>query len=217
MPPRCPSHHTTPNAQAILIFGTRICIPRAYPASRPFYVYRSFTYVKEDSNEIIENKINCKKKIHTSVNNRIKSETKGIENNNEEESKPKFGGKIKLKSEKENSKTVVGRNPNDFTPIPNDSNLFQKAKNVQNRKTNPYKEIPSLFSIPTHNRFQILENPTLQTQDSNENRKDKETIMTGISYDSELPEELKNDLIKRLESRKTHISNETTEIRNKNS
>ena len=82
------------------------------------------------------------------------------------------------------------------------TNLSQKAKNVQNTKTNPYKEIPSLISIITQNRFQILENPTLQTQDSNEKREDEETKMTGILYNSKLTE-LKNDLNKRIESRKT--------------
>ena len=48
-------------------------------------------------------------KIQTSVNNQIKSETKDIENN-KKELKPKFGGKIKLKSERENGKTMIGRN-----------------------------------------------------------------------------------------------------------
>ena len=51
----------------------------------------------------------------------------------------------------------------------------------------------------------------------NENRKDRETVKTDIFYNSKLLEELKNDLNKRLESRKTQILNETTEIRNKNS
>ena len=108
---------------------------------------------KEDNNEIIRHKINCDNEILTSVNNRIMSETKNIENNNKEESKPKFGGKIKLKSERENGKTRVGKNPNNFTHIYNNSNLSQKAKNVQNPKTNPSKQIPSLFSIPIHNRY----------------------------------------------------------------
>ena len=115
---------------------------------------------KGDSNEIIRNKINCDNEIVTSVNNRIKSETKNIENNNKEESKPKFGGKIKLKSERENGKTRVGKNPNYFNQIYNDSNLSQKAKNVQNPNISPSKEIPSWFSISIHNRFQILENFT---------------------------------------------------------
>ena len=39
----------------------------------------------------MENEINSNNKILTSVNNRIKSETKGIENNNKE-SKPKYWG-----------------------------------------------------------------------------------------------------------------------------
>ena len=41
--------------------------------------------------------------------------------------------------------------------------------------------------------------------------------MTGICYNSKLPEELKNDLNKRFEHRKTQIVNEATETRNKNS
>ena len=32
-----------------------------------------------------------------------------------------------------------------------------------------------------------------------ENRKDRETVKTNIFYNSKLPEELKNDLIKRLD------------------
>ena len=63
---------------------------------------------KKDGNEISENKMNHK--IQNSVDNRIKSETKGIENNNKE-LKPKSRGKIKLKSERENSKTIVGKQP----------------------------------------------------------------------------------------------------------
>ena len=68
---------------------------------------------KEDSSGISENKINCDNKISTSGNNRIKSVAKSIENNNKEV-RPKFGGKIKLKSERENGKTMIGRNLNDF-------------------------------------------------------------------------------------------------------
>ena len=70
-------------------------------------------------------------KIQTRVDNRIKSETKGIENNNKE-LKPKFGGKIKLKSERENSKTVVGRNLNDFNQANENLGPYQKTRNVQN-------------------------------------------------------------------------------------
>ena len=138
---------------------------------------------KEDSNGIMENKINSYNKILTSVNNRIKSETKGAENNNKE-SKPKFGGEIKLKSVRENGKSVVGRNPNDFTQTQtyNNSNLSQKVKSVKNAKANPYKDIPSLFSIPIHNRFQILENHTLKTQDSNKNRNNRETVDRYFLY-----------------------------------
>ena len=68
----------------------------------------------EDNKKIMENKINSNNKILTIANSRIKAETKGIENNNKK-SKPKFGGKIKLKNQRENGKTAVGRNPNDFT------------------------------------------------------------------------------------------------------
>ena len=132
---------------------------------------------KGDSNGISENKWNSK--IQTSINNRIKSETKGIKKNNKE-LKTKFGGKMKLKSEEENSKTVVGRNPNDFNEANENSGPSQKTKDVKNPKTHPYKEIPGLLSIPIHNRSQILENLTLQTQDNNENQGCKETIMTRI-------------------------------------
>ena len=150
---------------------------------------------KEISNEIMENKINSNNKILTSVNNRIKVEIISIENNTKK-SKPKFGGKIQLKNERVNGKNVVGRNTNDFTQTYNDSNLSQKTKNVLNPKANPYKEISSLFSLPTYDRFKILENPTLQTENSNENREDKGTIMTGILYNSKLPEELKKTRLK---------------------
>ena len=44
---------------------------------------------KEDSNGIMENETNSNNKILSSVNNRIKSETEGIENDNKE-LKPKF-------------------------------------------------------------------------------------------------------------------------------
>ena len=99
---------------------------------------------------------------------------------------------------------MVERNLNDFTQTYNDSNLSQKSRNVQNSKANPFKVIPSLYSNPPHNRSQILDNPTLQTQDSNENREDEETI-TGIFYNSKLPEELKNDRNKRLECKKPKL------------
>ena len=80
---------------------------------------------KEENDKIMENKINSNNKILTSVNNRFKSGMKGIENNNKE-LKPKFGGKIKLKSERENGKTMLGRNLNDFVQADNDSNLPHK-------------------------------------------------------------------------------------------
>ena len=80
---------------------------------------------KEDSNGIIENKINSNNKILTSVNNRIESETKFIENNYKK-LKPNFGGKLKLKSGRENGKAVVGRNLNDFTQTNADLNPSQK-------------------------------------------------------------------------------------------
>ena len=47
--------------------------------------------------------------------------------------------------------------------------------------------------------------------------KNKEIITTRIFHNGELPEGLKNDLSKKLESRKIQTSNEATEIRNKNS
>ena len=98
---------------------------------------------------------------------------------------------------------MIGRNPKDFTQTDHDLNTSQKAKikkKASQISLNPYNEIPSLFSIPTHNRFQILENPTLQTEDSNdksekasqssdrirdldyENRKDRETVKTNIFF-----------------------------------
>ena len=49
----------------------------------------------------------------------------------------------------------------------------------------------------------------------NENRKDEETIMPGIFYNSKLPGKLKKDLDKKLKSRETQTLIETTEIRNK--
>ena len=84
---------------------------------------------KEDNDKIMENKINSNNKILTGVNNRIKSGTKGIESSNEE-SKPQCWRKIKLKTERENCKTMVGRNLNDFIQTDHDLNLSQKAKNV---------------------------------------------------------------------------------------
>ena len=74
---------------------------------------------KEDNNKTMKNKINSNNKILTSVNNRIKAKTKSIENNNEE-LKPKFWGKIKLKSRRKIGKTVVGRNRSHITRL----NLF---------------------------------------------------------------------------------------------
>ena len=142
---------------------------------------------KEDAYEIIENRINGDNKILTRVNNQIKSGMKYVENNNKE-LKPKFGGEIILKSETEYGKIMVGKNPNDFTQKYKDSNLSRKAKHVQNPKINPYKGIPSMFSIPIYNRFQILENRTLQTQDSNENQENEETLTTTFFYISKLPE-----------------------------
>ena len=122
---------------------------------------------KNDSNGISENKLNSQ--IKTSANNQIKSETKDIENNNKE-LKPKFGGKIKLKSERENGITTIGRNLNNFNQAKENPGPSQKTKNVQNPKENTNKGIPGLFSIPIYNRFQIVDNPTLQTQDNNENQ-----------------------------------------------
>ena len=51
---------------------------------------------KEDSNGIMENKINSNNKILNSLNNRIKSERKGIANNTTK-LKLKFGEKNKIK------------------------------------------------------------------------------------------------------------------------
>ena len=169
---------------------------------------------KEDSSRISENKLN--NKIQTKAKNQIKSETKNIENNNKE-LKPKFGGKIKLKSERENGKTTIGRNLNNFNQAKKNPGPSQKTKDVQNPKENPNIEIPNLFSIPIYNRFQILANLTPQTQDNNENQGNEEIITTSIFYNGEVPEELKNDLNKKLESRKMQTSNVTTQIRNKNS
>ena len=169
---------------------------------------------KKDSSGISENKRN--RKTQTSVNNRINSEKNRIENNNKQ-LKPRFGRKIKLKSERENGKTIIGRNLNDFNQNKENPAPFQKSQNVQNPIINPYKEIPSLFSIPTYNRFQILENPTPQTQDNNEDQESEETMTTRIFYNGKVPEELRNDLNKKLESRKTQTSNGTSDIRNKNS
>ena len=169
---------------------------------------------KEHSSEINKNKLNSK--IQTSVNNRTKSETKGIENDNKE-LKPKFGGRIKLKSERENGKTMIERNLNDLNQANENRSPCQKTQNTQNSKENSNKEIPSLFSIPVYNRFQILDNFTLQTHHSNKNQENEEIITTRIFYIAELPEELKNDLSKKLESRKIQTSNGTSDIRNKNS
>ena len=101
-------------------------------------------------------------KTQTSVNNRIKSETNDIENNNKQ-LKPKFGGKIKLKSERENGKTMIGKNLNDFNQTKENPDPPQKTQNIQNSKENSNKEIPILFSIPVYNRFQILDNHSAAT------------------------------------------------------
>ena len=134
---------------------------------------------EEDINEIIENKINCDNKISTSGKNQIESETKGIKNNNKEV-RPKFGGKIKSKSERENGKTMIGRNLNDFNQAKENPGPSQETKNVRNPNEKPNKEIPSLFGIPIYNRFQIQENINLQNQDKNENQDDEKTIMTSF-------------------------------------
>ena len=84
------------------------------------------------------------------MNIRIKSETKNIENNNKE-LKPRFGGKIKFKSERENGKTTIGRNLNDFNQAKENPGPSQKTRNAQNPKENFNKEILSLFSIPIKN------------------------------------------------------------------
>ena len=62
---------------------------------------------KENSNGISENEMISK--IQKNLNGRIKTGTKRRENNNKE-SKPKFGAKIKLKSGRENDKTMLGKN-----------------------------------------------------------------------------------------------------------
>ena len=111
---------------------------------------------------------------------------------------------------------MIGRNLNNINQAKENPGPSQKTKEIQNPKENTNKEIPNLFSIPIYNRFQILENPTPQTQDNNENQENEE-IITRIFYNGEVPEELKTDLNKKLESRKIQTSNETTEIRNKKS
>ena len=92
-----------------------------------------------------------------------------------------------------------------------------RTQNTQNSKENSNKEIPNLFSIPVYNRFQILDNLTLQSQHNNENQENEEIITTSIFYNAKLPKELKNNLSKKLESRKIQTSNGTSDIRNKNS
>ena len=96
---------------------------------------------------------------------------------------------------------MIGRNLNDLNQANENPSPSQKKKNTQNSKENSNEEIPSLFSISVYNRFQILDNFTLQTQHSNENQENEE-ITTRIFYNAELPEELKNDLSKKLESKK---------------
>ena len=95
---------------------------------------------------------------------------------------------------------MIGRNLKDLNQENENPNPPQKTQNIQNSK-----EIPSLFSIPVYNRFQILDNLTLQSQHNNENQENEEIITTRIFYNAKLPEELKNNLSKKLESRK--ISN----------
>ena len=77
---------------------------------------------------------------------------------------------------------MIGRNLNDFNQGKENPGPSKETKNVQNPKENPNKEIPSLFSIPIHNKFKILENPTLQTQDNNENQENEKIIKTRIFY-----------------------------------
>ena len=101
---------------------------------------------------------------------------------------------------------MIGRNLNDFNQAKENPGPSQKTKKVQNPKENPGKEIPRMFRIPIYNRFQILENLNLQTQDKNENQDNEKTIMIRIFYNSELTEELKNDLNTKIASRKTQIS-----------
>ena len=73
-------------------------------------------------------------KTQTNVNNRIKSETNYLENN--KQLNPKFRGKIKLKSERENGKTMIGRNLNDFNQTKENPGPPQKTQNIQNSKEN---------------------------------------------------------------------------------
>ena len=112
---------------------------------------------------------------------------------------------------------MIGRNLKNLNQANENPNPPQKTQNTQNSKENSNKEIPSLFSIPVYNRFQILDNLTLQTQHNNENQENEEIITTRIFYNTELPEELKNNLSKKLESRKIQTSNGTSNIGNKNS
>ena len=120
----------------------------------------------QDSKKINANKINSNIKIQNSANSRFKSGTEGIENNNKE-LKTKFEGKIKSKSGRENFKTLLERNLNDFIQTDDDSDLSQKARNAQIAKANPCDNTPSLFNIPTKDTFQVLKNPTPKTQDIN--------------------------------------------------
>ena len=111
---------------------------------------------------------------------------------------------------------MIGRNLNNFNQAKENPGPSQKTKDVQNPKENPNKEIPSFFSIPIYNRFQIMKNPTPQTQDSNENQENEDIITKRMFYNGEVPEEFKKDLNKKLESRKIQTSNGTTEVMNKN-
>ena len=83
---------------------------------------------------------------------------------------------------------MIGTNLNDFNQTKENPDTPQKTQNIQNSKENSNKEIPSLFSIPVYNRFQILDNLTLRTQHSNENQENEEIITTRILYNAELPE-----------------------------
>ena len=91
---------------------------------------------------------------------------------------------------------MIGRNLNDFNQTKENPDPPQKTQNIQNSKENSNKQIPSLFCIPVCNRFQILDNLTLQTQHNNKNQENEEIITTRIFYNTELPEELKSNFSK---------------------
>ena len=92
---------------------------------------------KEYNREVNENKLNGK--IQTSVNKQTKSETKGIENDNKE-LKPKFEGKIKLRSERENGKTMIGRNLKDLNQANENPIHPKKHKAPKISKETPIKK-----------------------------------------------------------------------------